>query len=118
MVNQNAALVIGHSKSARAGGMKSSHFSGSEIRRWFAATPHGLLETEYGECSQDGTGSVDTTTICGRLVTAADRQRTGDRPRHGSASLTTATTRPKTSHFARRLGRCKTSHYFALPGSG
>ena len=67
------------------------------------ATPHGLLETAHGECPQDGDCSVDTTASRGRLVAAADRQGTGDRSRHGGAILTTAATRPKTSHSARRL---------------
>jgi len=66
--------VSGHLKPSSAGGMKSSHFAGSEIRRWFSATPFGLLETANGERPQDGEDSVDTTTPRGRMVTAADRQ--------------------------------------------
>src|SRR5271165_4544464 len=97
--------------------MKSSHFARSEIRRWLPATPFGLLETANVECPQDGEDSVDTTVTRGRLVTTADCQRVGDRPRHGGTIPTTATTRPKSSHSARRLREAKCSHIFAPPGS-
>jgi zinc-finger of transposase IS204/IS1001/IS1096/IS1165 len=109
--------VSEHSKPASRCEMKSSHFARSEIRSWISATRFGLLETANGECPQDGEDSVDTTVTRGRLVAAADCQRAGDRPRHSGAIPTTATTRPKTSHSARRLRGAKCSHIFAPPGS-
>src|SRR4051812_11756519 len=64
------------------------------------------IELCRGECPQDGDCSVDTTTTRGTMVTAADRQGTGDRPRDGGTTLTIATSRPECSHSARRLSRC------------
>src|SRR6187455_413634 len=97
--------------------MKRSHFSGSKFLRWLTATPFQLLETKHGECPDDGDDSVDSKLTRGRLVAAADRQGTGDRPRHGGAIPTFGTTRTKTSHCAHRLGRAKCSHFFAPAGS-
>jgi hypothetical protein len=84
--------VSGHSRTATAGGMKCSHFEWSAVRDRSAATSHTLLEAADGECSQDGEDSVDTTITCGRMVTATNRQRAGDRPRDGGATPTITTT--------------------------
>lgn len=111
-------FVIGHSNPTTAGTMKSGRFERSEIRRRYSATPHGLPETDDGECPQDGDCTVDSTVIRGRLVTAADRPRVGDRSRNGVSILTTAPAGFKTSHCAHRLRRAKCSHNFALSGSG
>jgi Protein of unknown function (DUF3224) len=70
---KGAEGVRGRPKPASGGEMKSSHFAGSEIRRWFSATPLGLLEKADVECPQDGEDSLDTTVTRRRLVTAADR---------------------------------------------
>lgn len=113
----NRYTVMGHSKAARRGGVKSGHFAGSAIRRWSSATQFRLPETADGECPQDGDCSVDTTVARVRLVTAADRPRAGDRPRHGGATPTSAATGPKCGHSARRLGRVKCRHLFAATGS-
>lgn len=40
--------------------MKSSHFAGSEIRRWFSAIPFGLLEKANVKRPHDGEDSLDT----------------------------------------------------------
>jgi hypothetical protein len=58
--------------------MKSSHFTGSEIRRWFSATSFTLLETSHGECPQDGEDSVDTVIARRRLVRPAHSAGAGD----------------------------------------
>ena len=110
--------VSGHSKPATRGEMKTSHFERRRLRRRGASTRTWLTEAVYGESTFDGGYSLDPTALFDALVPAADRPRAGDRPGDGAEVPGVRVVRPKTRHFALRLGGFKTSHFSGLPGSG
>jgi hypothetical protein len=60
-------------KPARVGGIKSSHFEGTEVRRTGSSTTWWLTECCYGESAQDGEDSLDSTVTFDALVRPADR---------------------------------------------
>ncbi len=97
-------------KTSQVGEMKSSHFERSELRRRGSSTSSLLTETFYGARTQNGDCRLDFSVTSVTLVSQADRTPPGHRPRHGGKVPQAGEIRPKTSHFARRVGRVKTSH--------